>query len=95
MMTDIDAAHGWNVALDGLTPGWGVEVTLGLGVELDDPSRNRNRNCNRNPSPNHNPSPSPSSNPNQDLHLNGGWEEGTPFLHHNTWLADLGWKMIR
>ena len=54
MMTDIDAAHGWNVALDGLTPGWGVE----------------------------------------DLHLNGGWEEGTLFLHHNTWLADLGWKMI-
>ena len=54
LMCDIYAVHGWNVALDGLTPGWGVE----------------------------------------DLHLNGGWEVGSKFLHHNTWLADLGWKMI-
>jgi len=30
----------------------------------------------------------------EDLHLNGDWKEGTPFLHHNTWLADLGWRMV-
>ena len=61
LMCDITAADVWSVALDGLTPGWGVE----------------------------------------DLHLNGGWEEenefldqNNEFLHHNSWLADLGWQMI-
>ena len=61
LMCDVTVADGWFVALDGLTPGWGVE----------------------------------------DLHLNGGWEEendlldkNNQFLHHNSWLADLGWQMI-
>ena len=55
LMCNVTASHGWDVTLDGLTAGWGVE----------------------------------------DVHLIGNWDGDAGFQHHNNWVAEAGWEMIK